>query len=59
MIEAAHRFEGCVVAQCTGDGIFALFGAAIDCRAPPERKILRAARDDQPRAIVAQHRPPK
>jgi class 3 adenylate cyclase len=31
MMEAVHRYEG-YVAQSTGDGIFAFFGAPITCR---------------------------
>ena len=38
MIEAVHRYEG-FVAQSTGDGIFALFGAPIAHEDHPQRAL--------------------
>ncbi len=41
MMEAVHRYEG-YVAQSTGDGIFAFFGAPIACEDHPQRALYAA-----------------
>ena len=41
MIEAVHRYEG-YVAQSTGDGIFALFGAPLAHEDHPQRALHAA-----------------
>src|SRR6185369_3455103 len=43
MMDAVHRYEG-YVAQSTGDGIFALFGAPIACEDHPQRALYAALR---------------
>ncbi|HKA55395.1 MAG TPA: zinc-ribbon domain-containing protein, partial [Candidatus Binatia bacterium] len=43
MMEAVHRYEG-YVAQSTGDGIFALFGAPIAHEDHPQRALFAALR---------------
>ncbi|HEV8717750.1 MAG TPA: adenylate/guanylate cyclase domain-containing protein, partial [Candidatus Binatia bacterium] len=43
MMEAVHRYEG-YVAQSTGDGIFALFGAPIAHEDHPQRALYAALR---------------
>jgi len=43
MMEAVHRYEG-YVAQCLGDGIFALFGAPIAHEDHPQRALYAALR---------------
>jgi class 3 adenylate cyclase len=43
MIDAVHRYEG-YVAQSTGDGIFALFGAPIAHEDHPQRALHAARR---------------
>ncbi|MBI3303806.1 MAG: AAA family ATPase, partial [Deltaproteobacteria bacterium] len=43
MMEAVHRYEG-YVAQSTGDGIFAFFGAPIACEDHPQRALYAALR---------------
>src|SRR5215469_10159104 len=43
MIDAVHRYEG-YVAQSTGDGIFALFGAPIAHEDHPQRALYAARR---------------
>ena len=43
MIDAVHRYEG-YVAQSTGDGIFALFGAPIAHEDHPQRALYAALR---------------
>src|SRR3989442_1488759 len=43
MMEAVHRYE-CYVAQSTGDGIFALFGAPIAHEDHPQRALYAALR---------------
>ncbi len=43
MMEAVHRYEG-YVAQSTGDGIFALFGAPIAYENHPQRALYAALR---------------
>ena len=41
MMEAVHRYEG-YVAQSTGDGIFALFGAPLAHEDHPQRALHAA-----------------
>ena len=41
MIDAVQRYDGYIV-QCTGDGIFALFGAPIAHEDHPQRSLLRS-----------------
>jgi class 3 adenylate cyclase len=56
MMEAVHRYEG-YVAQSTGDGIFAFFGAPIAHEDHPQRALYAALRmqDEMPRLLgVAQ-----
>ncbi|HEV8711389.1 MAG TPA: adenylate/guanylate cyclase domain-containing protein, partial [Candidatus Binatia bacterium] len=43
MMEAVHRYEG-YVAQSTGDGIFAFFGAPIAHEDHPQRALFAALR---------------
>ena len=43
MIDAVHRYDGYVV-QCTGDGIFALFGAPVAHEEHPQRALYAALR---------------
>src|SRR5215469_6674352 len=43
MIDAVHHYEG-YVAQTTGDGIFALFGAPVAHEDHPQRALLAALR---------------
>ena len=43
MIDAVHHYEG-YVAQSTGDGIFALFGAPVAHEDHPQRSLLAALR---------------
>jgi adenylate cyclase len=43
MIDAVHRYEG-YVAQSTGDGVFALFGAPLAHEDHPQRAIYAALR---------------
>jgi class 3 adenylate cyclase len=43
MMEAVHRYGG-YVAQSTGDGIFALFGAPLAQEDHPQRALLAALR---------------
>src|SRR5271170_890772 len=43
MMEAVHRYEG-YVAQSTGDGIFALFGAPVAHEDHPQRALYAALR---------------
>ncbi|HXW84918.1 MAG TPA: adenylate/guanylate cyclase domain-containing protein, partial [Candidatus Binataceae bacterium] len=43
MIDAVHRYEG-YVAQSTGDGIFAMFGAPIAHEDHPQRALYAALR---------------
>jgi class 3 adenylate cyclase len=43
MIEAVHRYEG-YIAQSTGDGIFALFGAPVAHEDHPQRALYAALR---------------
>ena len=43
MIDAVHRYEG-YVAQSTGDGIFALFGAPVAHEDHPQRALYAALR---------------
>ena len=43
MMDAVHRYEG-YVAQSTGDGIFALFGAPIAREDHPQRALYAALR---------------
>ncbi len=43
MMEAVHRYEG-FVAQSTGDGIFALFGAPVAYEDHPQRALYAALR---------------
>ena len=43
MMDAVHRYEG-YVAQSTGDGIFALFGAPLACEDHPQRALYAALR---------------
>jgi len=43
MIEAVHRYEG-YIAQSTGDGIFALFGAPVSHEDHPQRALYAALR---------------
>ena len=43
MIDAVHRYDGYVV-QCTGDGIFALFGAPVAHEDHPQRALYAALR---------------
>jgi hypothetical protein len=43
MMEAVHRYEG-FVAQSTGDGIFALFGAPVAHEDHPQRALYAALR---------------
>jgi class 3 adenylate cyclase len=43
MMDAVHRYEG-YVAQSTGDGIFALFGAPIAHEDHPQRALFSALR---------------
>jgi class 3 adenylate cyclase/ribosomal protein L40E len=43
MMEAVHHFEG-YVAQSTGDGIFALFGATVAREEHPQRALFAALR---------------
>jgi class 3 adenylate cyclase len=52
MIDAVHRYEG-HVAQSTGDGIFALFGAPVAHEDHPQR-ALHAARRMQTQALRRQ-----
>ncbi|HEV8718493.1 MAG TPA: adenylate/guanylate cyclase domain-containing protein, partial [Candidatus Binatia bacterium] len=46
MMDAVHRYEG-YVAQSTGDGIFALFGAPLACEDHPQRALYAALRMQQ------------
>jgi len=46
MIEAVHHYEG-YVAQSTGDGVFALFGAPVALEDHPQRALLAALRIQQ------------
>ena len=46
MMEAVHRYEG-YVAQSTGDGIFALFGAPVAREDHPQRALYAALRMQQ------------
>ncbi len=46
MMEAVHRYEG-YVAQSTGDGIFALFGAPVAREDHPQRALYAAMRMQQ------------
>lgn len=43
MMDAVHRYEG-FVAQSTGDGIFAFFGAPLACEDHPQRALYAALR---------------
>ena len=43
MIDAVHRYDGYVV-QCTGDGVFALFGAPVAHEEHPQRALYAALR---------------
>ena len=43
MMDAVHRYDG-YVAQSTGDGIFALFGAPIAHEDHPQRALYAALR---------------
>src|SRR3989442_5453160 len=56
MMEAVHRYEG-YVAQSTGDGIFALFGAPIAHEDHPQRALYAALRmQDEMRRYADQGR---
>ena len=46
MMDAVHRYEG-FVAQSTGDGIFAFFGAPIACEDHPQRALYAALQMQQ------------
>jgi predicted ATPase/class 3 adenylate cyclase len=61
MIEAVHRYEG-YVAQSTGDGIFALFGAPLAHEDHPQRALqaalaMQQAIREQASKHIAQGRP--
>jgi class 3 adenylate cyclase/predicted ATPase len=43
MMDAVHRYEG-FVAQSTGDGVFAFFGAPLACEDHPQRALYAALR---------------
>jgi class 3 adenylate cyclase len=61
MIEAVHRYEG-YVAQSTGDGIFALFGAPLAYEDHPQRALhaalaMQRAIHEHATRLAAQGRP--
>src|SRR3989442_6330553 len=53
MMEAVHRYEG-YVAQSTGDGIFALFGAPLAHEDHPQRALYAALRMQEESARYAE-----
>src|SRR5262245_55502827 len=56
MMEAVHRYEG-YVAQSTGDGIFAFFGAPLAHEDHPQRALFAALRmQDESRRLAEQLR---
>src|SRR5215475_8786919 len=56
MMDAVHRYEG-YVAQSTGDGIFAFFGAPIAHEDHPQRALFAALRmQEESRRLAAQLR---
>jgi class 3 adenylate cyclase len=50
MIEAVHRYDG-YVAQSTGDGIFALFGAPVAHEDHPQRALYAGLRMRGPQTL--------
>ena len=55
MMEAVHRYDG-YVAQSTGDGIFALFGAPVAHEDHPQRALYAALRmQERDEALLERH----